>query len=325
MAQSEFDLISRYFKRPVASDMLGVGDDCALFTVAPGNQVATSMDLLLEHRHFFSDVDPARLGHKSLAVNLSDLAAMGAKPIACLLGLALPRVDDPWLQGFSDGFHALAKQALCPLIGGDTTRSQRDVAISVTVFGAVNPDVALRRSAGLPGDDVWVSGVFGAPDIAYRMLAGLMPMDEGRLRDTRDALEIPLPRVELGRAIAGHAHAAIDISDGLLQDLGHILEASGVGAELDLAALPLTGAVAAAVARTGDWALPLASGDDYELCFCLPAQYRGRLSELAARGGCLLAPIGRILATPGLVCRAPDGTRVDLQRPGFDHFAAETD
>ena len=143
MAASEFDLISRYFKRPVASDMLGVGDDCALFTVTPGNQVATSMDLLLEHQHFFSDVDPLRLGHKSLAVNLSDLAAMGAKPIACLLGLALPRIDDPWLQGFSDGFHALAKQSLCPLIGGDTTRSSRDIAISVTVFGAVNPDVAL--------------------------------------------------------------------------------------------------------------------------------------------------------------------------------------
>jgi thiamine-monophosphate kinase len=319
MAQSEFDLISRYFKRPVAADMLGVGDDCALFTVAPGNQVATSMDLLLEHRHFFSDVDPARLGHKSLAVNLSDLAAMGAKPIACLLGLALPRIDDQWLQGFSDGFHALAKQALCPLIGGDTTRSQHDVAISVTVFGAVNPDVALKRSAGEPGDDVWVSGVFGAPDIAYRMLAGLIPRDESVLRDTRAALELPSPRLELGRAIAGHAHAAIDVSDGLLQDLGHILEESGVGARIDESLIPIHPAVVGLPRDVRRHAV-LCGGDVYELCFTAALSEREKMMSISHRLGLPLTRIGELTAEPGLHLIDGRGQTVLPPAGGFDHF-----
>lgn len=319
MAASEFDLISRYFKRPVASDMLGVGDDCALFTVTPGNQVATSMDLLLEHQHFFSDVDPVRLGHKSLAVNLSDLAAMGAKPIACLLGLALPRVDDPWLQGFSDGFHALAKQSLCPLIGGDTTRSSRDIAISVTVFGAVNPDVALKRSAGEPGDDVWVSGVFGAPDVAYRMLAGLIPMQEEILRQTRAALEMPLPRLELGRAIAGHARAAIDISDGLLQDLGHILEESGVGTRIDESLVPVHQALSGLSEDIRRHAV-LCGGDLYELCFTAPPSEREKMVSISHRLGLPLTRIGELTSIPGLQLMNAQGHAVMPPRGGFDHF-----
>lgn len=319
MAASEFDLISRYFKRPVASDMLGVGDDCALFTVTPGNQVATSMDLLLEHQHFFSDVDPVRLGHKSLAVNLSDLAAMGAKPIACLLGLALPRIDDPWLQGFSDGFHALAKQSLCPLIGGDTTRSSRDIAISVTVFGAVNPDVALKRSAGEPGDDVWVSGVFGAPDVAYRMLAGLIPMQEEILRQTRAALEMPLPRLELGRAIAGHARAAIDISDGLLQDLGHILEESGVGTRIDESLVPVHQALSGLSEDIRRHAV-LCGGDLYELCFTAPPSEREKMVSISHRLGLPLTRIGELTSIPGLQLMNAQGHAVMPPRGGFDHF-----
>jgi len=319
MAASEFDLISRYFKRPVASDMLGVGDDCALFTVTPGNQVATSMDLLLEHQHFFSDVDPVRLGHKSLAVNLSDLAAMGAKPIACLLGLALPRVDDPWLQGFSDGFHALAKQSLCPLIGGDTTRSSRDIAISVTVFGAVNPDVALKRSAGEPGDDVWVSGVFGAPDVAYRMLAGLILMQEEILRQTRAALEMPLPRLELGRAIAGHARAAIDISDGLLQDLGHILEESGVGTRIDESLVPVHQALSGLSEDIRRHAV-LCGGDLYELCFTAPPSEREKMVSISHRLGLPLTRIGELTSIPGLQLMNAQGHAVMPPGGGFDHF-----
>jgi len=319
MAASEFDLISRYFKRPVASDMLGVGDDCALFTVTPGNQVATSMDLLLEHQHFFSDVDPVRLGHKSLAVNLSDLAAMGAKPIACLLGLALPRVDDPWLQGFSDGFHALAKQSLCPLIGGDTTRSSRDIAISVTVFGAVNPDVALKRSAGEPGDDVWVSGVFGAPDVAYRMLAGLIPMQEEILRQTRATLEMPLPRLELGRAIAGHARAAIDISDGLLQDLGHILEESGVGTRIDESLVPVHQALSGLSEDIRRHAV-LCGGDLYELCFTAPPSEREKMVSISHRLGLPLTRIGELTSIPGLQLMNAQGHAVMPPGGGFDHF-----
>ena len=319
MAASEFDLISRYFKRPVASDMLGVGDDCALFSVTPGNQVATSMDLLLEHQHFFSDVDPHRLGHKSLAVNLSDLAAMGAKPIACLLGLALPRVDDSWLQGFSDGFHALARQSLCPLIGGDTTRSSCDIAISVTVFGAVNPDVALKRSAAKLGDDVWVSGVFGAPDVSYRMLAGLIPLQEHILRQTRPALEMPLPRLELGRAIAGHARAAIDISDGLVQDLGHILEESGVGARIDESLIPVHQALSGLSEDVRRHAV-LCGGDLYELCFTAPPSEREHMIAISHRLGLPLTRIGELTSSPGLQLIDAQGQTVMPPGGGFDHF-----
>lgn len=319
MAQSEFDLISRYFKRPVASDMLGVGDDCALFTVTPGLQVATSMDLLLEHRHFFSNVDPVRLGHKALAVNLSDLAAMGAKPIACLLGLALPRVDDQWLEGFSAGFHALSRQSLCPLIGGDTTRSQSDVAISVTVFGAVNPDVALRRAAGVVGDDVWVSGVFGAPDVAYRMLAGLIPAKDDVLLATRDALELPSPRIELGHAIAGHAHAAIDISDGLVQDLGHILEESRLGAVISENLIPVHPALVGLPVEIRRHSV-LCGGDLYELCFTAPVSEREHILSIGRRLGLRLSRIGALMAEPGLKLINEHGQTVDAPGGGFDHF-----
>ncbi|MCD0505897.1 thiamine-phosphate kinase, partial [Bordetella petrii] len=169
---SEFDLIARYFSRPVPAGMLGVGDDCALFPVPAGMQIATSTDLLIQGRHFFPDVDPQALGHKSLAVNLSDLAAMGARPIGCVLGLALPQASAPWLSAFARGFHDLADAHGCPLMGGDTTRSPNDLAISVTVFGAVPSGRALRRDAARAGDQVWVSGSLGAADVAYRILAG---------------------------------------------------------------------------------------------------------------------------------------------------------
>ncbi|NMU93927.1 thiamine-phosphate kinase, partial [Achromobacter ruhlandii] len=186
---SEFDLIARYFTRAAPAGLLGVGDDCALFPVPPGEQVATSTDLLLEGRHFFPDVDPKALGHKALAVNLSDLAAMGARPIGCVLGLALPRLDEAWLAAFAEGFHALAQVHGCPLIGGDTTRSVHDLAISVTVFGAVPADAALRRDGARADDDIWVSGELGAADVAYRLLDGQDPADAARLAATRGALE----------------------------------------------------------------------------------------------------------------------------------------
>src|SRR5690606_27395016 len=229
---SEFDLIARYFTRPAPAGMLGVGDDCALFPAPAGMHIATSTDLLIQGRHFFPDVDPAALGHKALAVNLSDLAAMGARPIGCVLGLALPQASESWLAGFAQGFHGLADRHGCPLMGGDTTRSPHDLAISVTVFGAVAPERALRRDAARAGDDIWVSGALGAADVAYRLLDGQLPADPQRLAATRRALEWPEPRVALGQALGGLARAAIDISDGLLQDLAHVLEASGVGAHL---------------------------------------------------------------------------------------------
>ena len=321
---NEFALIRTYFSAvgaPRADVPLGVGDDCALLRVPPGQQLAVSIDTLVGGVHFLPDCDPEAIGHKCLAVGLSDLAAMGAEPawatLALTLPAVLPRESPDWLPAFARGFGRLAAAHGVALVGGDTTRGP----LSITVHGLVPEGDGVRRDGARPGDLICVSGTLGDAGLALRqLLAGEVPGPVLRAR-----LERPTPRVALGLALRGLASAMIDCSDGLTADLGHILEASGLGAELDLAALPLDGAVAAAVARDGDWGLPLASGDDYELCLCLPAGHRGQLPELATRGGCHLTPIGRILATPGLVCRAPDGTRVDLQRPGFDHFAAETD
>jgi thiamine-monophosphate kinase len=317
---SEFDLIARYFTRPAAPGQLGVGDDCALFPVPPGCQVATSVDLLVEGRHFFPDADPEALGHKSLAVNLSDLAAMGAQPIGCLLGLALRSADEPWLAAFSRGFHALADEAGCPLIGGDTTRSPELLTISVTVFGSIEPERALRRAAARVGDEVWVSGQLGAAAVAYRLLAGLWPADPTRLAAVRGALERPTPRLALGRALAGLAHAAIDISDGLLQDLGHILEQSKAGAELHYGDLPIAPALNGLDDETQRRAV-LGGGDVYELCFTADPADHDRVLRAAVDAGVQVSRIGRILAHPGLTVLDDAGRPLPELPRGFDHFA----
>lgn len=316
---SEFDLIARHFTRPAAPGQLGVGDDCALFGVPPGHEVATSTDLLVEGRHFFPDVDPQALGHKTLAVNLSDLAAMGAQPLGCLLGLALPRADESWLAAFARGFHALAGQARCPLIGGDTTRSSL-LVLSVTVFGAVRPAQALRRDAARAGDEIWVSGELGAADVAYRLLDGQLPADAQRLAAVRRALEWPAPRLALGRALAGLAHAAIDISDGLLQDLGHILDLSQVGAELRYGALPVASGLAGLDPAACRRAV-LGGGDAYELCFTAAPADHARILQAAASSGTRVSCVGSITEQPGLTVLDDTGRPLpDLPR-GFDHFA----
>ena len=303
---SEFDLIARYFTRSAPAGLLGVGDDCALFPAPAGEQIATSTDLLLEGRHFFPDVDPRSLGHKSLAVNLSDLAAMGARPIGCVLGLALPRLDEPWLAAFADGFHALAAVHGCPLIGGDTTRSAHDLAISVTVFGAVPAELALRRDGARADDDIWVSGELGAADVAYRLLDGQYPADPQRLAATRRALEWPEPQVALGLALRGVARSAIDISDGLLQDLGHILAASRVGAALDYASLPVATALDGMPEDQRLRAI-LGGGDVYQLCFTAPAARRDEVSRAALAAGARHAhrPRHGAAGTHGAGCAGP--------------------
>lgn len=318
---SEFDLIARYFTRTAPAGLLGVGDDCALFPVPPGEQVATSTDLLLEGRHFFPDVDPRALGHKALAVNLSDLAAMGARPIGCVLGLALPRLDEPWLAAFADGFHALADAHGCPLIGGDTTRSAHDLAISVTVFGAVPAGQALRRDGAQAGDDIWVSGELGAADVAYRLLDGQYPADAALLAATRGALEWPQPQVALGLALRGIAHAAIDLSDGLLQDLGHILAASRVGACLEYARMP------AATALAGMDEAPLSravlgGGDVYQLCFTAPAARRDAVEAAGRLANARVTRIGQTLPQTGLTVLDGQGGTMSALPAGFDHFPA---
>lgn len=316
----EFDLIARYFSRPAPCGFLGVGDDCALFPVAAGHHLATSTDLLVEGRHFFSDVDPAALGHKALAVNLSDLAAMGAEPVACLLSLSLPAVDHDWLTAFSQSFYALADQAGCPLIGGDTTRSTAGIVISVTVMGQVRPDQALRRAAAQAGDDVWVTGHLGAANIALRLLQNELPHNPDLLAATRRALEWPLPPWQFGQTLAGVAHAALDISDGLAQDIGHILKASGCGAELEYLALPVAPALQGLDSQLVQAAV-LAGGDVYQLCFTAAAGERARILALAAASSLQVTRVGRIVAEPGLRVRAADGTVIPLDKAGFDHFS----
>ena len=316
---TEFDLIARYFNRPVPKDMLGGGDDCALFSVPAGKQIATSTDLLLEGRHFFSDVDPRTLGHKALAVNLSDLAAMGAKPIGCLLGLGLPNIDPEWIEQFAEGFYALAAEHRCNLIGGDTTRSLNGITLSVTVFGTVDPVHAMYRHTAQPGEEIWVSGYLGAADIAYRMLAGEISLEHARLKKIRHALELPVPRIALGQALAPHVHAAIDISDGLLQDLGHILQASGCGAQILESSLPLPHELLGLPEPLLRHAA-LAGGDVYELCFTAPFSAHAVIDEIG-RGLCIpLTCIGRTTLLKGMQVVDAAGHVIPNLPAGFDHF-----
>ncbi|AHV91892.1 thiamine-phosphate kinase [Bordetella holmesii] len=316
---SEFDLIARHFTRAAPGDILGVGDDCALFPVPQGMRVAVSKDLLIAGRHFYPDADPESVGHKSLAVNLSDLAAMGAQPLGCLLGLALPSMDEPWLAAYARGFHALAQASGCPLIGGDTTRSLHDLTLSVTVFGAVPAQAALRRDAARTGDDIWVSGELGAADIAYRLLDGQLPADAARLAQTRRALEWPQPRLALGAALRGLAHAAIDISDGLAQDLRHILAASGVAAELRYADLPRAAGLAGLDDSTLQRAL-LGGGDVYELCFTAPPERRAAIEHAALACQTPVSRVGRIMPGTGLQVLDAQGQPLPHIPGGFDHF-----
>ncbi|SHI24641.1 thiamine-phosphate kinase [Pollutimonas bauzanensis] len=317
---TEFDLIARHFSRPAPSGFLGVGDDCALVPVAPGHHLATSTDLLVEGRHFFAGTDPAALGHKSLAVNLSDLAAMGAQPLACLLSLSLPDVDHDWLAAFAGGFYALAGEAGCPLVGGDTTRSPSGIVISVTVMGQVRPQLALRRAAARAGDDIWITGTLGAADIALRLLQNKLPADPSLLAAVRPALERPLPPWAFAQQLAGVAHAALDISDGLAQDLGHILAASGCGAELDYNALPVAPALRGLDSQLVQAAV-LAGGDVYQLCFTAPVQARQRILALADAAALQATRAGRIVAEPGLRIWGAGGVPITLRNAGFDHFS----
>jgi len=279
-----------------------------------------SIDTLVAGVHFLPEVAPEALGHKALAVSLSDLAAMGAEPawatLALTLPATLPSASPGWIAAFCRGLDALARQHRLAVVGGDTTSGP--LAISIQVHGFVPAGQAVRRRGARPGDLVCVSGTLGDAGLALRsILAG-----HGVSDDLRARLERPTPRVAAGLALRGQASAMIDCSDGLAADLGHILEASGVGADIALADLPLSPPVVAAVAAGADWSLPLAAGDDYELCFTLPAAARTALPGLAQAAGCPLTVIGTIREGNDLRCRLPDGTDFHLGRTGYDHFAA---
>lgn len=300
--------------------MLGVGDDCALFTVSPGMQLASSTDLLVEGQHFFSAVDPGALGHKALAVNLSDLAAMGARPIACLLGISLPAVNHDWLQAFSDGFHSLSIQAGCPLVGGDTTRSNNGIVISVTVMGEVASDKALRRTAAQIDDDIWLTGTLGAADIALRLLQGRLPDNAALLAATRPHLEKPLPPWAFAQLLTGVAHAALDVSDGLVQDLGHILAASQCAAELQYDCLPVDHSIVGLDNLLVQQAV-LAGGDVYQLCFTAPQGQRQHIKEQAQQAGVQATRVGRITRGRGLRILDSQDQPMLIAQGGYDHFS----
>ena len=327
----EFELIARYFKRPARRAVLGVGDDCALLAPAPGMQLAVSSDMLVEGRHFFADTDPQRLGHKALAVNLSDLAACGARPLACTLALALPRVDAAWLDPFARGLLALADAHGCELVGGDTTQGL--LTLCITVLGEVPTGQALLRSGAQVGDDLYVSGTLGDARLALEALQGRLTLAPAILAATRQRLEAPTPRVALGQALRGVAHSAIDVSDGLLGDVGHILRASGVGACIDTSiTIDLIAASAGIHWATGqfDAALPptwlhqctLAGGDDYELAFTAPPTRRAAVQAAAQASATPVTRIGRIEAAPGLRLIDAHGQPVAAPaQASFDHFA----
>lgn len=317
---SEFDLIARYFDRPARGAVLGVGDDAALIRPAPGMEVAVSADMLVAGRHFFPDADPEQLGHKALAVNLSDLAAMGATPRWALLSLALPEADEAWLAGFARGFFALAERFGVDLVGGDTTRGPLN--LSVTILGEVPAGCALRRDGARVGDDVWVSGELGAAALGLRHLLGEVALAEAEAAVCLARLHAPAPRLALGRSLVGLAHAAIDISDGLAGDLGHILERSRLGAEIELAALPACAAVAARLPDAAALNALLAGGDDYELCFTAPAGQREAVQAAGLGAGVAVSRIGRIVAEPGLRILGPGGGPLDMKVNGYDHFSA---
>ena len=318
----EFELIRRHFTRPVRRAVLGVGDDCALLAPTPGMQLAVSTDLLVEGRHFLSTVSPRRLGHKALAVNLSDLAACGARPVAFTLALSLPRPDDAWLAELAEGLFELAQRHDIDLVGGDTTAGP--LALCITVLGEVPAGAALLRSGARPGDELWVSGTLGDARLGLEVLRGTLTLDAADFVHARTALELPQPRVALGLALRGLATAAIDLSDGLVGDLGHVLERSGVGAEVDVDRLPSSPCVAGL-----DKALrrrcQLSGGDDYELLFTAPAHARSAVLEAAARAATAVCRIGRITTGRELVALDASGNRVDLsQQRSHDHFAAVT-
>ncbi len=314
----EFDVIARYFRRPARRAVLGVGDDCALLGPEPGQQWAVSTDMLVEGRHFLAGTDPRRLGHKTLAVNLSDLAAMGARPHSFVLALALEQPDPGWLEAFSGGLLALADEHDIELVGGDTTRGPLNLC--VTVLGLVPEGLALRRDAARAGDELWISGTPGQARLALGHLLGEWELPPALLQRVLPRLEQPQPRVALGLALRGVAHAAIDISDGLLGDLRHVLEASAVGAVVELDALPAC-EVLAQQPQARRRACQLAGGDDYELLFTAAPARRDDVLRAAAQAGVAVTAIGSIEPEPGLRLRDAGGRSMAADFfPSFDHF-----
>lgn len=316
---SEFSLIQRFFTKPAPQAVLGVGDDAALMAVSPNTELAVSTDMLVSGTHFFPDTDPRKLGWKTLAVNISDMAAMGANPRWATLALSLPRADEVWLSAFASGFFACAKEFEVDLVGGDTTRGPLNLA--VTIFGEVVRGQALRRDGAKPGDEIWISGTLGGAALSLKALQGDVALEPEQLDSCRRLLDQPQPRVALGIALRGIATAALDISDGLLGDLEHILERSDVGAEICFDALPAHPALEPLLAETWAQQCVLAGGDDYELCFTAAHAQHDAIKVLEESLGLKLTRIGRITAETGLQLLDASGQPMQTTKGGYDHFA----
>jgi thiamine-monophosphate kinase len=317
MPAGEFELIARHFGRRGAARedvILGVGDDAALLAPPAGHALVLALDTIVEGIHFPAGFDARFVGHRALAVNLSDLAAMGAEPAWALLGITLPAVDEPWLSGFSAGFDALARRHRVALVGGDTTRGP--LTVSVALAGTVPRDLALRRSGARAGDDLWVSGTPGDAAAGLAILEQRLPA-QGRAREALLArFQLPQARVALGIALRGVATACIDVSDGLAGDLAKLCEASGGGADVESRELPLSAGLCSVAARESRLAYALGGGDDYELLFSAPPAARARIAALDA--GVVLKRIGAISDVPGVrIDGAPPGREAGH---GFDHF-----
>jgi thiamine-monophosphate kinase len=315
---SEFELIAKYFTRPARHTVLAVGDDAALLALTPGHELAASTDTMVEGVHFFPDAEPDSLGHKALAVNLSDLAAMGATPKWTMLALTIPKADEAWLEDFAHGFFALAAKHDVDLIGGDTARGPRNICVQI--MGEVPHGRALRRDGAKVGDDVWVSGHVGDAAAAVAHLKGDLRLRGSLLAHCLARLDRPAPRVALGRLLVGVANSAIDISDGLVADLGHICERSAVGAAIEFAAVPCSAELMPLRGQAQVTRAILTGGDDYELCFTAVAERRSEIEALSGQTGLALTRIGSIVAGKGVGVVDPAGKPMSVKDGGFDHF-----
>jgi len=325
---TEFELIARFFERPIAPGSAvarGIGDDCALLDFGASSQLAVTTDMLVAGRHFFPDADPAAIGHKALAVNLSDLAAAGAQPRCFFLALGLPAADEKWLEGFSAGLYALADEFKCVLAGGDTNRMPRvggtdgPVTICIMAVGEVPRGQGLTRAGAHVGDDLWLSGEVGDAALALEVMAGRIAVDPTDASAIRVRLERPAPRVALGVALRGVATSCIDVSDGLIGDLRHVLTRSKVGAVLRWASIPRS---AALHRHPNDTQLGcvLAGGDDYELLFTAPIAHRVAVQDAAERTRTPVTRVGVITEGRDLALHDETGKPMDTPFKAYDHF-----
>ncbi len=319
---SEFEIIRQYFSQASPTARLGVGDDAAIISLSPGKELVVSTDTLVSGQHFLADTDPLKLGHKSLAVNLSDMAAMGASPRWAMLAITLPRQllkeNSQWIGEFSKGFYTLAQKHHVALIGGDTTSGPLNICVQI--MGEVDHGKALLRSKAQPNDDIWISGSLGDAALVLAHQQQRIQLQSVELEKCLPALLTPIPRIELGQQLINYANSAIDISDGLLADLGHILDCSDVGAIINFNAVACSDILQNYLPHPDVINCLLAGGDDYELCFTASTINRLEIERLSAKLSIQLTRIGKTTAIKGLTVLDSGGNELTQEKKGYEHF-----